>query len=247
MLSRATFKLQYVSKLFPFARAGKPPAVLPGANALALLGNCGSTATAEDQEATAKFINRCAKAWPRVFWVPGPTEVGGPLEHYQHMQLCSDIAAAAAPGGRVVMMNQGEVHDQQRDIVFLGAGGWVPTGVVPPLAGATAPWHEEDILWLRERVDWWSTHRPAVRIVIMTHHLCSPLLAGSEPNPLEIMPQGTLNKVVPLGVASAYAWLCGAGSKPVTGFLRGRQQSPPAQPLFGATNPGNGLRLALYI
>jgi hypothetical protein len=174
-----------------------------------------------------------------VFWIPGPTEVTGPLEHYQHLQLCSDIARDAGPGGKVLIMNQGEVHDQHRDIVFLGAGGWVPTSAAGP------PWHEEDILWLKERVGWWSAHRPAVRVVIMTHHLSSALLAAGKPNPLEIMPMGTLEKVVPAREATAYAWLCGAGATPVSGFLRTMQSG---KGLFGATNPGGGLRqAALYV
>ena len=258
------FRLQYISGLFApgwrsVAAAVRP---LPGVNAIALLGNCGSAKNSVASAATEELLRYCSDSWPRVFWIPGPSEHAGPGTFYDSLERCRDIAAVASkPGGQIQVLNQTEIYDCDRDIVFLGTTGWTPMADVsekggidscsdvntwcteknalrPVRAGDIRNWHRDDMLWLQGKTNWWSMHKPAVRIVVLTHHLCSPLLLGSGKNeelmrrfPSECIPMESSHPVLSSGGLTA--WLCGAGNRCVSGNVSSLRDSF----VYGAVNP----------
>jgi hypothetical protein len=257
-LSGAKLGIQYASNLY--ANSGWQQAwsaLLPGAApTLALLGNCGSVATEEARSNTFQFLRRAAATYERVFYVPGPLEMtaaeGDPCGFTEQWDALDDLAfLAARKSQNIVILQQNEWYDSVKDVVVLGATGWtpcagmdtVPEGVlergvwtVDTEMRQVTPddlrtWHIDDIRWLRERVSWWSTHRPVVKIIILTHHLCSGQLVSMElPREayrrmaLDVMPVDVLPKVVAEGPVAA--WLCGAMGSCVSGLSRGGPQRP---------------------
>lgn len=259
------FRLQYISGAFApgwrhLAAALKPR---PGANALALLGNCGSAKSPVAAAATEEFLRYCSDSWPRVFWIPGPTEYAGTGPFYNSLERCSDIAAVASgTGGQVQVLNQTEIYDSEREIVFLGVTGWTPMAAAAAEKGGVEgcsgvqtwcternalrslqvrdvrDWHRDDMLWLEGKTNWWSLNRPTVRIVVLTYHLCTPLLLGSGEDaelrrrfPSECIPLESSHPI--LSSSGVTGWLCGAGNKSVSGNVSSLRDGY----VYGAVNP----------
>lgn len=196
------WSLQYASNLY--ANRGWRPAwsaLVPGAgNALALLGGCGSAATAAEAEETHEFLKRCSATWETVFYVPGPLELASAPEvrlpfPTQEDAMVELAASAAAGRENIVWMNQGEWEDSTRGIVLLGATGWTEAAGLDAVPRGTEEgerlwsggaegvervgleqlreWHTEDMEWLTERLEWWGRRAPGRQVVALTHHLCS--------------------------------------------------------------------------
>jgi hypothetical protein len=255
MIPRGKFAIQYVSNLYANSGWKQAwSALLPGAApTIALLGNCGSVATKAEADNTFQFLRRLSVTYPHVFYVPGPLEMtsGGaePKGFTEQWDSLDDVAfLAGRKHNNITILQQGEWYDSKNDVVVLGATGWspcagleeVPEGMLEKsiwtaeggigLRRVTADdlrsWHIDDIRWFQERVDWWSTHRPVVRIVVLTHHLCSGQLVSHElPREayrrmaLDVMPVDVLPRVTGEGQVSA--WLCGAMGSCVSGTTRG--------------------------
>ncbi len=255
MIPRGKFAIQYASNLYANSGWKQAwSALLPGASStMALLGNCGSVATKEESANTFQFLRRLAATYQRVFYVPGPLEMtsGGaePRVFTEQWDSLDDLTLLAAKKwGNITILQQGECYDATNDVVVLGATGWspcvgleeVPEGMLERnvwtaqggvgLRRITVEdlrtWHMDDIRWLRERVSWWSTHRPVVRIVVLTHHLCSgQLVSHALPREayrrmaLDVMPVDVLPRITEEGQVGA--WLCGAMGSCVSGTTRG--------------------------
>lgn len=240
------WRMQYASGL----RAGHSwqrawSMLVPGAAPrLALLGNCGSIATPAEGAETAEFLTRCANTYESVSVILGPEELRTPWLPYPYTMDAWRKLVERMPN--VSILDQGEVYDSVRDVCVLGATGWTPAigmqeipedsveggirhleGEGPLTPTTLGSWHTEDLRWIRERLDWWATHRPTVRTVVLTHHLCSghlvPLGATRKVYrriPLDVMPADATKEV--LRAPNLAAWLCGAGGSCTSGVFGGR-------------------------
>ena len=266
-MSPPLFRIQYASGLFAnrgwreAATALKP---VPKSSALALLGNCGSFASKREETETILFLKHAAKIWPKIFWIPGPLEYSSfsKAPFYKCIDLMRDSQKGSGPTPLLVM-NQTEVYDSVREIVVLGLTGWSPFRYKPfeseipypnisfsngELAPATLKeirqWNSTDIQWLNKSVLWWSLHRPHVRIIILSHHLCSPyLLSHSMGLSMEFLKNLDYRLMgfeddIPLRALSnnrLNTWLCGSSSATISGNvgpLGGNYVHGAVNPLF---------------
>lgn len=176
-------------------------------------------------------------------------------QRYELLKLVSFVTARGG-GGAVILLDQREYTFYKDNVVILGATGWpdLPgyTGTIPSTSfegiklwttdgGAggqprnlrTADihaWNAEDLNWIRERHDWWSTYDPDLQIIILTHHLCSTHLlssgSGSTPNEYKNLALGVMSDESTAdildprtGLIQPAAWLCGATASSCTGLL----------------------------
>jgi hypothetical protein len=245
---RRTWSLQYTSSLYA-NRCWRTAwsNLLPGkGNALALLGNCVSVATAAEREESREFLLRCSTTWERVFLIPGPGEFAGGENHIPFWCLSDEMRNLAQEiediggGAAIEVLEQGEVTIPFQDIVVLGTGGWGATES-GPLKGVAAnirfakgidpakemtTWCEEDMAFLLARVRWHLHNTPEARIIILTHSLSSGhlLQRGLPAAVYERIPQ----EVIPVDLSSpilkrpnVYAWLSGALGSCVSGMNNG--------------------------
>jgi hypothetical protein len=236
-LQATHWSLQYASGLFAdkgWRRAWS--ALVPGAGqTLALLGNCCSVATDAQREESAEFLRRCSAAWQTVYLVPGPHEIssseGAPF-FKQIDALKGVVKKAAGAKENVYLMQHSEHTLLNKDIVVLAATGW--TGAAPcgetstiwklpgelATSGMFHAWHQEDLGWLRERNNWWGTHHPEVRKVILTHY--HPYFMGQQQVAEDIcLPIDSVRPILGLQPPySPYTWLSGAGNIVASGMVR---------------------------
>jgi hypothetical protein len=251
------WKLQYASSLYAHKDWKRAWGYLtPGqGHSLALLGNCCSVATPTEREYSIKFLRECSKAWQTVYVVPGPHELSSTANTGQPFFTQLDtlkgmMKDASGKRENVYLMQHGEHSIPNKDIVVLSATAW--TGDVPfqkedgraiyklPSETATegmfAAWHQEDIGWLQRRCDWWGTHHPDVRKIVLTHY--HPyFLSNDERDTLNITTVwgGLLGRPFPY---APFAWLSGANNVNASGIL-GRTFLA-ANGLFGTHGAGSG-------
>lgn len=266
------FRLQYASALFTHTIGGlqitkellKPA---HNASALAILGNAGSFATDRACKNTSSFLNYCLEHWPKVIWIPGPLEYRGPKEHSfkDSLKKMKDIKMNLKDNGKYLhILDNGELYDINKNIVFLGSTGWPriesdelhemntfekeirisesQTKFRSSRIKDVRLWNTEDMIWLKERANWWSLHHPTVRIIILTHYLCSPFLISLSTTNLKELQRaitleyiGSPNKTQEiLSTNTLYSWLCGASTGST---ISGSIGSVPGIYVHGAVNP----------
>jgi hypothetical protein len=193
-------------------------------------------ATTTERDYSIKFLHECSKVWDTVYVVPGPHELSstGVTSQPFFTQLDTLKGALKEASGKrenVFLMQHTEHSLLNKDIVVLGATAW--TGDTPfqkedgraiyklpnepATEGMFAAWHQEDIGWLQRRCDWWGTHHPDVRKIVLTHY--HPyFLTNDEKETLNITTVwGGL-----LGHSSErapFAWLSGANNVSASGML----------------------------
>lgn len=266
-MSPPLFRIQYASGLFAnrgwreAAAALKP---VPKSSALALLGNCGSFASKREGNETMLFLKHAAKLWPKIFWIPGPLEYSSFSEapFYKCIDLMRDSQKGVGPSP-ILIMNQTEVYDSVREIVVLGITGWSPFRnepfesdrphphitvsngeLVPATLKEIRQWNSADIQWLKKKVIWWTLHRPHVRIMILSHHLCSPYLFSYSGEDLKDVVKNLDYHFIGFEDDTPFlalsnnrlnTWLCGSSSATISGNvgpLGGNYVHGAVNPLF---------------
>lgn len=202
--------LQYTSGLYADHdwRAAWSALVPGAASTLVLLGNCGSAATPEKAANTAEFLRRCSSAWERVLWVPGPHEYSSagcrPPKVYPILRdALGDLAQdAAGANGNIQILDQGEVHIPEVNVLLLGATGWTDAAALDRLPSksleAQSIWtfhegrqrpfdlatvrgfHDDDMDWIHGTMDAWRARSPSTKQILLTHSLCSGKLVSRD-------------------------------------------------------------------
>lgn len=188
------FKLQYASNLFvDSALTSFSKLVKPSAPSLALLGNIGRPESTK----TYHFFRYCVKNWDSVYWIPGPHELsnlpGGRMTIYEKS---NNLRALSKQAGGVTFMDSKEAVFHKERIVMLGTPLWSKLSLPPkgqpefdsiytsvdeagpiPLTNKQRnTFHEEDMLFLKERSLFWQIVHPEVNLVFLTHSLPSQSL-----------------------------------------------------------------------
>jgi hypothetical protein len=260
------FAIQYASGLFADRNWKLAWGHLkPGAaSTLALLGNCGSVANSAAKEQTYRFMRKAAEHWDTILWVMGPHEFTSDVRlkspFYEQRDGLKELAKGVGGGTKILLLDQTELVVPGTGAVILGVTGWgrprAEEGIPPPEGRAiwfadevgrrplTAPvledWAAGDMEWLTERVEWWSRHRPLMKIMILSHGLCSPELVGTAPPAagrlrLDVLhPADTLPLLLRPNVKG---WLSGAAGSCVSGVAGRYRCFVGANSLFSAAGP----------
>ncbi len=154
---------------------------------VALLGNIGSPFSPRTHE----FLDYCSQSWDRVFWIPGPHELGYSSNYPSYTSFRDNLDCMenlAARKKSLTILNQGSTTIENVQIV--GASLWTPvhpyrvegkyqqpefyqiqkygTTKLSPID--LSDWHSEDISFVKEKLE---TNTPTI---VLTHHLPHPSL-----------------------------------------------------------------------
>ena len=163
--------------------------LLPVSPNLALLGNIGNLSRGKEAKETRRFFEYAKETWEKVYWVPGPYEYSSLGSIAKDMFKLRDEIQTLV-GDKLIVLDQTEV-ELPNDIVILGATGWVKDQMplTDPLwltdqkgqrradSEYIADLCDQDVRWLKDRIEWWGRVKPGKRLVILTHNC--PLHDGS--------------------------------------------------------------------
>ena len=185
------FRIQYVGNLFidklfdHFTKIVRPNE----SPYLALCGNIGHPSS----PTTASFLDYCAGHWEKVFWIPGPYELGqrktsGLVYYRDNLDRMQELANKK----KVIFLHQNSI--KVNEVTVMGTTLWTPchsdrieakyeqvefqeiykhSGTVSPID--LAEWNEEDIAFLKQELT--GTNDPCV---VLTHHLPHPSLLSTQ-------------------------------------------------------------------
>lgn len=227
------FRIQYVGNLFVdklFDHYTK--LVRPNSSPyLALLGNIGHPQSPQ----TISFLEYCANAWDRVFWVPGPYELTSKTRftHCNMIDRMRDVCARK----NITLLHHGSL--QQDTVQILGTTLWTPcvpgridskysqpefneihkhNGLIT--AGDIGEWNAEDIGFLQEELLAKPTDDP---VVVLTHHLPHPALLSTQSTLHTLKRVGLeVNHLPSLLRKPCRIWLSGAGGCSASALFPGQ-------------------------
>ena len=232
------YRIQYVGNLFVdrlydhFTKL----AVQAKCPNLALLGNIGHPTSPR----TGEFLEYCARNWKKVYWVPGPYELG---THFFTKAVATgtfhdnlDRMQTLCERKGISMLHQTTLYDNE--VRILGATLWTPchqgrvadkysqtefcTILKTPQAPITpidiADMNVEDVHWLKQEI-----LVSRVPTVVLTHHLPHPSLLSTAASLQTLKRVGLeVNMLEYLMAPPVGLWLAGSsGSTATTRFQSG--------------------------
>jgi hypothetical protein len=228
------YQIQYASNLFVHQNQNLKQATQflekTQAPNLALLGNIGFPANPKTKE----FIQWCCANWLKVYWVPGPTEL-----HHQHQ--INSFRNTYDNLKNLHILDHSEHKLTYAPLSIIGVPLWVPSrGKWHPQLNEKEQffftnksntiidnWHQEDLQYIKEKVNHYSQDIFENKVLLLTHHLpSSHLLPDDSTNRDHYLFAG--NGEI-LRMPNLLGCLSGAGKTTKSGFFG-------SQKLFCAVN-----------